>query len=185
MKRNPALVGFLVVLVTFGVLYIIYSTFLEKKMGYVIDNPSSEQLALDINGKEFVIAPNQTMRIDLMRGENRVKYVYRDRKIDTVINIKKANGLLNPTGETYYTFKRPYGMRNNVDSLFKSNHITIDDKVYFGSILKSDRLYIENFYYNLDEDLPKIFIKKGEKHTDLMKIFNEKDFKQFYFENYE
>ena len=104
--------------------------------------------------------------------------------------------MLNPTGAEYYTFNRPYGVRENVDSLFKSSHVTIDDKVYFGNIKKSNKIYIENFYYNLDENFPKLFFnKEGEafsysfstkkERTNLTKIFNEEDFKQFYFENYE
>ncbi|MDO3388832.1 hypothetical protein QWI17_23495, partial [Gilvimarinus sp. SDUM040013] len=77
--------------------------------------------------------------------------------------------------------------RKNKDSIFLSNNIAIDNKVYHGIIEKSSQLYIENFYYNIDQDYPKMFIKSGgsEKATDLSKIFNKEDFKQFYFENYE
>lgn len=185
MKKNPALIGFLVVLLALGLIVLFYNTFLNKETGYVIDNPSQEKLVLDISNSTFTIAPNQTLRVNLEKGKHTLKYTYNNNEIDTVITIQKMNGLLNPTGAIYYTFNRPYGVRENVDSLFKTNHITIDDKVYYGKILKSDRLYIENFYYNLDEKFPKMFIKKGDHHTDLMKIFNEEDFKQFYFENYE
>lgn len=184
MKKNPALVGFLVVLAILGGILLLYFNVLDKKNGYLVANPSNEQLTIQIDKEHFTVAPQQNVRIPLDKGQHRIKFTYKGTTTDTLIEVNRGNGLLNPTRTTYYTFTRPYGVRENVDSLFRSTHLTIDEKVYFGKILKSDRLFIENFYYNLDENYPKVFLK-SDKETNLMKIFNEEDFKQFYFENYE
>ena len=169
MKKNPSLIGLLIVCGLAALIVVIYNTFLSKKDGYVIDNPSNKTLTIKINDKDFTIAPQQNARVD------------------TVVDITRANGFINPTHQEYYTFTRPYGVRKNKDSIFLSNNIAIDNKIYHGIIEKSSQLYIENFYYNIDQDYPKMFIKSSgsEKATDLSKIFNKEDFKQFYFENYE
>ncbi len=31
--------------------------------------------------------------------------------LDTVVDITRANGFINPTHQEYYTFTRPYGVR--------------------------------------------------------------------------
>lgn len=187
MKRNPSLVGLLIICGLTVLIVIIYNVFLSKKDGYVIDNPSNKTLTIKINDKDFTIAPQQNARVDLKKGKTRIVYTYNNKNVDTVVNITRANGFINPTRLEYYTFTRPYGVRKNKDSIFLSHNIAIDNKVYHGIIEKSSQLYIENFYYNIDQDYPKLFIKSAssEKATDLSKIFNEEDFKQFYFENYE
>ncbi|WP_312312721.1 hypothetical protein [Empedobacter brevis] len=187
MKKNPSLVGLLIVCGLAALIIIIYNVFLSKKDGYIIDNPSNKTLVIKINDKDFTIAPQQNARVDLAKGKAHIIYTFNNKNVDTVVTITRANGFINPTGQEYYTFTRPYGVRKNKDSIFLSNNIAIDNKIYHGIIEKSSQLYIENFYYNIDQDYPKMFIKSAgsEKATDLSKIFSKEDFKQFYFENYE
>jgi hypothetical protein len=187
MKKNPSLIGLLIICALAGLIFMIYNLFLNKDDGFVIDNPSNKTLVVKINDKDYTIAPQQHARIDLAKGKTKISYNFNNKNVDTVVNITRLNGMINPTGQEYYTFTRPYGIRKNKDSIFLSNNLAIDNKVYHGIIEKSSQLYIENFYYNLDQDYPKMFIKSSssDKNTDLSKIFNKEDFKQFYFENYE
>ncbi len=187
MKKNPSLIGLLVVCGLAVLILIIYNTFLSKKDGYVIDNPSNKTLSIKINGTDFTVAPQQNARIELPKGKTKIAYSFNNKTVDTVVDITRASGMINPVREEYITFTRPYGVRKNKDSIFLSNNNAIDNKVFHGIIEKSSQLYIENFYYNIDQDYPKMFIKSAssEKATDLSKIFNKEDFKQFYFENYE
>ena len=185
MKKNPSLIGLAVVLALLGVIVLVYNFVLSKEDGYLIDNPSDQTINISIDNNDYTLAPQQHVRIDLNKGKHNVKYEFNGKKVDTLIEIKRASGLFNPTLTDYYIFTRPYGVRPNKDSIFTSRHIEIDNKAYLGIISKSENLYIEDFYYNLDQDYPKVFIKNNEKKTDLSKIFQKEDFKQFYFENYE
>ncbi|QTV05993.1 hypothetical protein [Faecalibacter bovis] len=185
MKKNPSLIGLLMILAILGVIVLVYNFVLSKPDGYVIDNPSDQTISLKIDETAYTIAPQQYVRIDLEKGKHTVKYDINGKKVDTLIQIRRASGLFNPIRKDYYVFTRPYGHRENVDSIFASRNIAIDNKAYLGLITKEEGLYIEDFYYNLDQDYPRIFLKSGEKKTDLSKIFNKEDFKQFYFENYQ
>lgn len=185
MKKNPSLIGFLMILAILGVIVLVYNVFLSKADGYVIDNPSDQTINMKIDDVDYTIASQQFVRVDLEKGKHTLKFNYNGKAVDTVIQIRKASGLFNPTLSDYYVFTRPYGYRENKDSLFTSQHISIDNKAYLGMITKEETLFIEDFYYNLDQDYPKIFLKSGEKKTDLSKIFSKEGFKQFYFENYQ
>lgn len=184
MKRNPSLIG---LLVTIGIVlcsYGVYKLFLEKKDSYLIANPSRESIHLKIDEKDYIVAPKQTTEIKLSPGEHKINFELNGKTIDTTFYVKYYNGVLNPTQSDYYTFTRPYGPARNKDSLFTTQTITIDEKIFYGNIKHSNDLYIQGFYYNLDQNYPKFFLNKGPK-TDLSKIFSKEDFKQFYFENYE
>ena len=185
MKRNPSLTGFLIILGALGAIVLIYNLFLSKKDGYVIDNPSDKTLNITIDQQQYTIAPQQFVRLELDKGKRKIQYNINGKDVDTIIEIRRASGLINPTLTDYYIFTRPYGNRPNKDSIFTANNIAIDNKAYLGLISKEQNLYIEDFYYNLDQDYPSLFLKSGERKTDLSKIFRKEEFKQFYFENYE
>lgn len=184
MKKNPSLVGFLVTVGLVAICYLIYLFFLEKKDSYLITNPSAESIQIKVDEQNYVIAPNQTTEVPLKPGEHKLNFEYKGKAVDTIFNVQNYNGVINPTKADYYIFTRPYGAGRNRDSLFTSQTLTIDERVYHGNIRHSNDLYIQGFYYNLNTTYPKLFLKKGEP-TDLSKIFSKEDFKQFYFENYE
>lgn len=184
MKKNPALIGLLITIGLILVFYGIYELFLEKKDSYLITNPSDEPLKIKIDEKTYMVAPNQTTPIEMDGGKHSLKFQYNGKQTDTVINVTRFNAVINPTRAEYFVFVRPYGAGRNRDSLFTSQTLTIDEKVYHGNIKRYNGVYIQDFYYNLDQKYPKFFLKKGVP-TDLSKIFSKEDFKQFYFENYE
>ena len=53
-----------------------------------------------------------------------------------------------------------------------------------GHVIKHKKLYIEDFYYNVDEDYDKV-IKNIDKVESRTKIYRKEDFKLFYKENYQ
>jgi len=185
MKKNPSLIGLLVILAVLGVIVVVYNFILSKEDGYIIDNPTDKTVNISIDETDYTLAPQQSVRLDLDKGKHAIKYEYNGKKVDTLLEIRRSSGLINPTLTDYYIFTRPYGVRPNKDSIFTSRHLSIDNKAYLGIITKEQTLYIEDFYYNLDQDYPKIFLKSSDKKTDLSKIFTKEGFKQFYFENYE
>lgn len=184
MKRNPTLLGLIITIIITAACYLIYMAFLNKKDSYLITNPSEEYLELKIDDQTYTLAPKQVVPVKLRGGQHTLNFTYQDEEVDTVFRITRANAVINPTRADYYVFVRPYGAGRNVDSIFTHKTITIDNRVYNGDITHYNDLYIEDFYYNLDQEYPKFFIKKGEK-TDLSKIFSKEDFMQFYFDNYE
>lgn len=184
MKKNPNLYGLLITIGITILCYAVYKIFLEKKDSYLIANPTEESIRLKIDKQDYIVAPKQTTEIKLTPGQHKIQYTFNGKTTDTIFEVKYYNGLLNPTRADYYVFVRPYGPGRNRDSLFTSQKIVIDDKVYYGNIKHENGLYIQGFYYNLNHDYPKFFVNKGE-HVDVSKIFSKEDFKQFYFENYE
>ncbi|HUH35979.1 MAG TPA: hypothetical protein VL022_09125 [Moheibacter sp.] len=184
MKKNPSLLGLLITLGIAIVCYIVYLVFLDKKDSYLITNPTDDYLDLTIDEQAYRLAPNQMTAVQLKGGEHRLRFERAGESVDTIFKITRYNAIINPTRADYYVFVRPYGPKRNVDSLFSHQTLTIGEKVYYGNITHYNDLYIQDFYYNLDQKYPKVFLNKGEE-TDLSKIFTEDDFKQFYFENYE
>lgn len=184
MKKNPTLLGLIITIGITAICYFIYMAFLNKKDSYLITNPSDEYLEVRIDEQTFTLAPNQITSVKLRGGQHTLNFTYKNEVVDTVFRITRHNAIINPTRADYYVFVRPYGAGRNVDSIFTTKTITIDSRVYNGDITRYNDLYIEDFYYNLDQDYPKFFINKGEK-TDLSKIFTKDDFMQFYFDNYE
>ncbi|MDD3772630.1 MAG: hypothetical protein RBT46_02680 [Weeksellaceae bacterium] len=184
MKKNPVVSGLLITIGITVLCYLVYIVFLEKKDSYLITNPSEEYLEVQIDGQKYTIAPQQYIPIQLKGGEHSLQFDFDGKSTDTVFMVTRANAVINPTRSDYYVFIRPYGGGRNVDSLFTSQTLTIDERVYNGNITHYNDLYIQDFYYNLDQDYPKMFLKKGVE-VNLSKIFSKSDFKQFYFENYE
>lgn len=176
--------GLVLTIVIIAAAYLIYVLFLEKKDSYLIANPTEESIKIKIDDQDFMVAPNQTTEIRLSPGKHKINFNFEGKETDTVFDVKYYNGVINPARADYYIFTRPYGPGRNRDSLFTSQTLTIDNKVYYGNIKHSNDLYIQGFYYNLDQNYPKFFLNKGQK-TDISKIFSKSDFKQFYFENYE
>src|SRR5690606_1169303 len=184
MKKNPAITGLFITIGLIILFYGVYKAFLEKKDSYLITNPSDEFLKVQLDDQTYTVAPKQITEIQMDGGKHKLKFNFGGKETDTVINVTRFNAIINPTKADYYVFVRPYGAGRNRDSLFTSQTLTIDEKVYYGNIKHHNGMYIQDFYYNLDQKYPKFFLKKGAP-TDLSKIFSKDDFKQFYFENYE
>lgn len=184
MKNNPTLIGLAlaILIVLFSVAF--YFVFLNKKDFYLIDNPSDEIIELKINDVSYKLAPHQNVEVNLEKGEYRLIVLYNGKETDTTFHVNSTRGLINPTKTDYYIFERPYGHRENIDSLYTSHETLIDDKIYLGRIDIKNDFYIEDFYYNLTQSYPKFFMKKY-KDSDLKKIFTKQEFKQFYFRHYE
>ena len=59
----------------------------------------------------------------------------------------------------------------------------IDGKMYAGKPVKFNKLYIDSFYYNVDEDYDKV-IKNIQKVESRTKIFRKQDYLNYYKEYY-
>jgi hypothetical protein len=59
----------------------------------------------------------------------------------------------------------------------------IDGKDFVGAPRKTDKLYNEDFYYNVNEDYDKV-IKNIQKIESRTKIFRKQDFLNYYKEYY-
>lgn len=188
MSKKAPLVGFVisVLLVTATVLY--YRFFLRTEETFLLDNPTEQSLNIVLNGKKYSLAPKQTASIEVLDGKNTVSAVSEDGKTilkDTFFLAEKPRrGIVNPTFSDYYIFKRYYGYIKNIDSLYKAHQTTIDGKVYFGEIKASKDLFINNFYFNIDQDFPKI-VNKHDSIESRTKIFRKNQFLEFYRSNYE
>lgn len=186
-KISPNLVGFLIALIICVISLWVYFSFIEKKSIQLIDNPSKTTIRVMINDQTYSIAPNQYIEVNLDQGEHSLAV---ESEVDTLNRQKTAfmvnsnSGLINPLNATYFIYGMPYGPTVNKDSIFNLNQLTYRGKVYRGDVKVDSSLYIENFYYNLNENFPPVALK-SENNSLRKKIFRESDFKQFYFEHYE
>ena len=187
MKKNAPLLGliFAVGIVLFA--FAVYFLFLAKKNYYLVDNPTPDTYYFKINnGTEKIISSGQFLKVDLNKGTNRIKVFDKEKNLlyDSAFTVKKIRGLVNITHGDYYIHRQYYGVIPNKDSLLLSQGITmIDSKEYFGGPKHFNKLYTDDFYYNIDEKYDKL-IKNIDKVESRTKIFRKQDFLNYYKEVY-
>lgn len=187
MKKDPAVKGFIIsvlaVLAAFG----IYFLFLAKKNYYVVDNPTPETYYFKINnGEQKIISGGQTVEIDLKKGRNSIQVFDGTNKpiYDSAFEVKKIRGLLNISHSDYFVNTQYYGYNINRDSLIDHLPKTeIDGKLYVGGAKKFNKLYTDDFYYNVNEEYDKL-IKNIDKVESRTKIFRKQDYLNYYKEYY-
>lgn len=187
MKLSPSIKGLLISLLTVICAFGIYFLFLAKKNYYLVDNPTEKTFYFKINnGEEKTIAANQQFKIDLKQGKNSVKVFDAAKKIlfDSAFIVKKNRGLLNIAHQDYFINEQFYGYALNKDSLITARKITvIDGKDFVNAPKKMNKLYSEDFYFNIDEDYNKV-IKNIQKVESRSKIFRKNDYLNYYKEYY-
>ncbi|MGE8432675.1 MULTISPECIES: hypothetical protein [Chryseobacterium] len=187
MKNNPSLKGLLIAGVAFIVAFGIYFLFLAKKNYYVVDNPTPNTYYFKINnGSEAVISSGQYVHVDLNKGKNSIQVFDQNKKMlyDSAFEVNKLRGLLNITHQDYYVNDQYYGYNLKKDSLLTAlDKTVIDGKDYYGGAKRFNKLYTEDFYYNVDEDYDKV-IKNVQQVESRSKVFRKQDFLNYYKEYY-
>lgn len=188
MKNNPSLRGLLIAIIAVAISFGIYFLLLSKKNYFLVDNPTSKTYYFRINnGDEKIISAGQFVKVEMEKGKNSIK-VFDNKKneiFDSAFQVTKDRGLLNITLHDYYIHTQYYGYDIKKDSLLLNLEKTIiDGKPYLGNPKLSNRLYTEDFYYNIDENYDQL-IKNIQKTESRTKIFRKQDFLNFYKENYQ
>lgn len=187
MRLSPATKGFIIALVSVIMAFGIYFLFLAKKNYYVVDNPTPNTYYFRINnGSEQIISAGQTVPVQLAKGRNSVKVFDAKKNMvyDSAFNVKKIRGLLNIAHQDYYINTQYYGYNLKKDSLIATLGTTIiDGKNYYGAPKKFNKLYTDDFYYNVDEDYDKL-IKNIQNVESRTKIFRKQDYLNYYREYY-
>lgn len=187
MKISAPLKGLIisvfVVLFAFGV----YFFFLAKRNYYLVDNPTENTFYFKINnGEEKTITAGQNFQVDLKKGANKIA-VYDGQKkqlYDSSFTVNKDRGLLNIAHQDYYINEQFYGYGLNKDSLLTARKSTeIDGKNYLNEPKLFNKLYTEDFYYNIDEEYDGV-IKNVQKVESRTKIFRKDDFLIYYKDYY-
>ncbi len=187
MKNNASLKGLLIALIAFVFAFGVYFLFLAKKNYYLVDNPTPNTYYFKINnGQENIITSGQFVHVDLNKGQNSIKVFDQNKKLlyDSAFEVNKIRGLLNIAHADYYINRQYYGYNLKKDSLLLTLDKTmIDGKPYYGAAKHFNKLYTDDFYYNVDEDYDKI-IKNIEKVESRSKIFRKQDYLNYYKEYY-
>lgn len=187
MNLSPSTKGLLIAITTVIVAFGIYFLLLAKKNYYLVDNPSDNMYYFRINnGDEKIISPGQYFQIQLNQGSNKVQVFDRDHKplYDSAFQVNKNRGLLNISHQDYYINEQFYGYNLNRDSLIAARGATeIDGKNYLNKPLHFNKLYTEDFYYNIDENYDQL-IKNIQKIESRTKIFRKRDFLVYYKDYY-
>lgn len=180
---SPSIKGLIISLLTMGIAFAIYFLFLAKPNYYLVDNPTPETYYFKINnGEEKILSAGQFLKVNLNKGKNSIKVFDQNKTMlyDSAFTVNKVRGLLNIANKDYYINNQYYGYGLNRDSLMASKSgIEIDKKHYLGDVTKTNKLYTEDFYYNLDEEYDKI-VKHVAKVESRTKIFRKQDFINYY-----
>ncbi len=180
---SPSIKGLIISLLTMGIAFAIYFVFLSKPNYYLVDNPTPETYYFKLNnGEEKILSAGQFLKVNLDKGKNSIKVFDQNKRMlyDSAFTVNKVRGLLNITNKDYYINNQYYGYGLNRDSLMAAKPgIEIDKKQYLGDVKKTNKLYTEDFYYNLDEDYDKI-VKNVAKVESRTKIFRKQDFINYY-----
>ncbi len=187
LKNNPSLKGLFIAILATIAAFAIYFIFLAKPNYYLVDNPTPDTYYFTVNnGEQKILSSGQYLKVDLNKGKNSIKVFDQNKKIlyDSAFNVKNQRGLINIAHKDYYVFKQFYGYFRDKDSLIMAQgSINIDGKPFLGNIKKENKLYSEDFYFNIDEDYDKV-IKNIDKVESRTKIFRKQDFINYYNENY-
>lgn len=187
MKNNPSLKGLLIASVVFILAFGVYFFFLAKKNYYLVDNPTPDTYYYKINnGSEGVISGGQFVKVDLKKGKNSIKVFNQNKKLlyDSAFEVNKVRGLINIAHKDYYVNDQYYGYNLKKDSLLLALDKTIiDEKPYFGGAKHFNKLYTDDFYYNVDEEYDQL-IKNIDKVESRSKIFRKQDYLNYYKEYY-
>ena len=188
MKNNPSLKGLLIAVILCIFAFGVYFLYLEKRNDYLVDNPTPKTFYFKINnGEEGIIAGGQSVKVDVKKGKNSIKVFDNNKKLlyDSAFNVQRQRGLLNIAHEDYYINRQFYGYDIKKDSLLLALDKTmIDGKPYYGGPKHFDKLYTEDFYYNVNEDYDKV-IKNIDKVESRTKIFRKQDYLNYYKEYYQ
>lgn len=181
-------VGIIGIIIAIGAAF-----FFSQKV--IVDNPTSENIIVKIDNKEFTIEPLQDIEVSLYPGKHTV--IIGDKEIGVFTKQYFDYGsILNPTKSTYVLESIPYGTipTNWVDVHYKD--VTIEGSVYNGPFKTITDLYFTkkhplNFLqkdgykwdYELDEHEPDEE-QFNDSYKVFVKIYRFQDFVQMYNEDY-
>lgn len=185
-KLSAPVKGLLFSMLATAVAFAVYFLFLQKTDAYLVDNPTPETYYFKINqGEEKIIAGGQYVEVDLHKGKNTIEVLDHQKKklYDSAFVVKKDRALLNITHKDYFINNQYYGYNLNKDSIRAAHSIDIDGETYFTDAKKTNKLYNEDFYYNIDEKYDQV-IKNIGRVEFRSKIFRKQDFLNYYKEYY-
>lgn len=187
MKISASTKGLIISVITVLLAFGIYFVFLAKKNYFLVDNPTENTFYFKLNnGDQNTIAAGQQVMVDIPLGKNKIKVFDAQKKLlyDSGFVVNKGRGLLNIAHEDYYINEQFYGYNLNKDSLLMARGATIiDEKNYLNKPKLFNKLYTEDFYFNVNEDYDKV-IKNVQKVESRSKIFRKQDYLNYYKEYY-
>ena len=187
MKISPATKGLIISVIAVLFAFGVYFLFLAKKNYYLVDNPTGETYYFRLNkGDEKIIAAGQMLKVNLNKGKNGIQVFDGKKELlyDSAFVVNKNRGLVNIAHQDYYINEQFYGYGLNKDSLITARKSTIiDGKKFVNEPKHFNKLYTDDFYYNIDEDYDKI-VKNVQKVESRTKIFRKVDFLNYYKEYY-
>ncbi len=184
--KSPSVQGFLIALVLAVLVMWFYLSVIDQKNYFVLDNPNDSHLEIVIDGESWVLAPFETVHLDLEKGKHTLT-LDKSGSLDETLDFEvkdEVRGLLNPTLSDYVIYKRYYGKGVNKDSLFQSHQSLVDSTLYIGELYTTDSVYIKGFYLNVDQSYPKLS-KSMDTISGIWKIFRKENFKKFYKDNFQ
>lgn len=187
MKISASTKGLIIAIIAVIFAFGIYFIFLSKKDSYLLDNPTAKTFYFKINnGAEGIVAADQNIEVKLNKGKNKIQVFDGQKKLlyDSSFVVNKTRGLINIAHQDYYINEQFYGYGLNKDSLITSRKATeIDGKNYVNEPKHFNKLYTDDFYFNINEDYDKV-VKNIQKVESRRKIFRKQDFLIYYKEYY-
>lgn len=156
----------------------------DKKVKDLIDNPTSETIKTEINGKSYTIAPKSSQEISLENGKHELKTATGE-----VVSFEKnwLPMVINPTKSTYIIHTEAYTetpIEQNTMYKLKFKEVEIEGKKFIAPVeVKNDFAISGDWKYSIDENFPEtINVADNGANYNLMisKIYRSADYVKEY-----
>src|SRR5690606_9451595 len=143
-----------------------YFQYIQKESYYLIDNPTKASLNVFIDDNSYVISPGQQVKVDLEKGEHSLRVASDVDSLnfeESTFKVSQVRGMINPTRSVYFIYGLPYGPTVDKDSIYTNLKATYQGKTYLGDVEIDSAHYTEDFYYNIDENYPRLALRSDNK----------------------
>jgi hypothetical protein len=162
---------------------------ISGEIPFLIDNPTSTVLKVNIDGKAIAIAPTSGHALTLKPGLHRLQSPLTQTIEFIVYDSKDRKGaLINPTLSTYVLMQEVYAVDDKAAQHFGpiQSKIILDGVTFEGLLRTREGLFIDrDWHYDVHEDFPKEITVYGDQAGNIPdKLFNKTDFVTYFEANY-
>jgi hypothetical protein len=154
-----------------------------SKIGFSIDNPADDPLAISIDGNAYTIEVQSAQDVALAPGKHSLQSPLTG-PIDFVVYTGTDGGIINPTFSTYVQVQAVYATDDKAAKHFGpyTSTITLDGVEFSGSFRKREGLFIDKTWtFDVSQDFPEVITSYGpEKGRIPEKIFRKQTFVSYY-----
>lgn len=156
----------------------------SEKFYFTLDNPTSEKIVLNIDGKEYSLDAYSHEKLDLTVGEHTIEN--NEYKINFIVFDNSKGGIINPTGSPYIIERIIYAVEDTSEKAMTQDvDFEIDGYPFYGPVSVTTDFIIDRSYQSIgkkgawDFDIFEVAPEETKIYRDvniLKKIYNKNEF---------